>query len=75
MSQLLAAVAYCHERCIMHRNLKPKHLLITPGPGMDPLDNCTVKLADFALVRVLVHPPRQYTTEVRLGVVVLLWAV
>lgn len=65
MSQLLSAVSYCHERGIMHRNLKPKHLLIIPGLNReDPLDGCTVKLADFALVRVLVHPPRQYTTEV-----------
>jgi cyclin-dependent kinase 2 len=64
MIQLLSAVSYCHERGIMHRNLKPKHLLIIPGSGLDPLDHCIVQLADFALVRVLMHPPRQYTTEV-----------
>ena len=33
------------------------------------IDGCTVKLADFALVRVLVHPPRQYTTEVGFAMV------
>jgi serine/threonine protein kinase len=35
MSQLLSAVSFCHERGIMHRNLKPKHLLIIPGPKID----------------------------------------
>ena len=65
MSQLLSAVCHCHERGIMHRNLKPKHLLIIPGDNLEePLEGCTVKVADFALVRVLVNPPRQYTTEV-----------
>lgn len=28
MHQLLDAIAYCHRRGVLHRNLKPKHLLI-----------------------------------------------
>ena len=32
MSQLVGAVDHCHSRGILHRNLKPKHLLIQPGP-------------------------------------------
>ena len=42
--QLLDAVSYCHKRGIVHRNLKPKHLLIIPGNGDDPLDNAQLKL-------------------------------
>lgn len=62
--QLLEAVAHIHRRGIMHRNLKPKHLLVVPGPGPDPLDGAQIKLADFALVRILGHPPKKFTTEV-----------
>jgi serine/threonine protein kinase len=42
--QLLDAVDYCHKRGIVHRNLKPKHLLIIPGSGPDPLDGAQLKL-------------------------------
>ena len=37
MQQLLAAVSHIHRRGIMHRNLKPKHILVIPGNGPDPL--------------------------------------
>ena len=36
MGQLISAVEYCHGKGILHRNLKPKHLLVIPGN--DPLD-------------------------------------
>ena len=62
--QLLNGVEYCHDRGILHRNLKPKHLLIIPGNGEDPLDDATLKIADFALVRIFGHPPKKFTTEV-----------
>mmetsp|Transcript_1862 Transcript_1862/g.1939 ORF Transcript_1862/g.1939 Transcript_1862/m.1939 type:complete len:800 (+) Transcript_1862:122-2521(+) len=64
--QLLGAVAHLHRRGIMHRNLKPKHILIIPGRNTDnPLDGAQVKLADFALVRILGHnPTKKFTTEV-----------
>ncbi len=62
--QLLDAVNYCHKRGIVHRNLKPKHLLVIPGEGVDPLDNAQIKLADFALVRIIGHPPKKFTSEV-----------
>jgi serine/threonine protein kinase len=32
MHQLCSAVAYLHRKGILHRNLKPKHLLVQPGP-------------------------------------------
>mmetsp|Transcript_36467 Transcript_36467/g.67930 ORF Transcript_36467/g.67930 Transcript_36467/m.67930 type:complete len:788 (-) Transcript_36467:10-2373(-) len=64
MAQICSAVAHIHDKGILHRNLKPKHLLIVPGPGADPLDGAQVRLSDFALVRVLRHPPKKLTNEV-----------
>jgi serine/threonine protein kinase len=62
--QLMEAVFYCHRRGILHRNLKPKHLLIVPGKGENPLEGAHLRVADFALVRILCHPPKKFTTEV-----------
>lgn len=31
MYQLLEAVSFCHRKGILHRNIKPKHLLIQPN--------------------------------------------
>ncbi|EQC39305.1 CMGC/CDK/CDC2 protein kinase [Saprolegnia diclina VS20] len=63
LHQLLDAIAYCHRRGVLHRNLKPKHLLIdTDVP--DNYDNATLRISDFALVRATGIPRRQYTMEV-----------
>ncbi|CAM9217370.1 unnamed protein product, partial [Discosporangium mesarthrocarpum] len=64
LRQLLRAVSYCHRRGVLHRNLKPKHLLILPGDGPDRLKGATLKLSDFALVRLAGYPRRTYTNEV-----------
>jgi serine/threonine protein kinase len=65
MRQLFCAVDHCHQRGIIHRNIKPKHLLLIPGPNPgDRLEGCQLQLADFALARILDHPPHQYTSEV-----------
>ena len=43
--QLLDGVAYCHRRGVLHRNLKPKHLLVVAGPDpSDPLEGATLKV-------------------------------
>ena len=63
MRQLLSAVAYCHRRGVVHRNLKPKHLLIKTGPSGD-LSKVCLQISDFALVRSTSVPLRTYTTEV-----------
>jgi len=44
LEQLLAATAYAHERGVIHRDLKPDNVFVTPGG--------TVKLADFGIAHV-----------------------
>ncbi len=43
MLQLLSAVAFCHERWILHRDLKTSNLLMN--------NRGTIKVADFGLAR------------------------
>ncbi len=43
--QVLEAVAYAHARLVLHRDLKPAHLLVTPAGQ--------VKLLDFGIAKLL----------------------
>ena len=43
MKQILNAVAYCHMNNAMHRDLKPKNILVN--------SNCDLKICDFGLAR------------------------
>ena len=54
--QILRGVEYCHERCILHRDIKPQNLLVD--------GNGNIKIADFGLARVFTLPMRTYTHEV-----------
>ena len=43
LSQLLSAVAYCHERSIVHRDLKPENILVDSITGTE----LKIKVIDF----------------------------
>lgn len=54
--QLLRGLKYCHDRRILHRDLKPQNILISRGGEL--------KLADFGLARAKSVPTKTLTDEV-----------
>jgi cyclin-dependent kinase len=56
MRQLLAGIDHCHQRCVLHRDLKPQNLLIA--------QDRILKIADFGLGRSFAIPVRKYTNAV-----------
>ncbi|ESQ34998.1 hypothetical protein EUTSA_v10007847mg [Eutrema salsugineum] len=52
----LEGLAYCHERWVLHRDMKPNNLLIGPDGQL--------KLADFGLARIFGSPGRKFTHQV-----------
>ncbi|CAD5122471.1 DgyrCDS10894 [Dimorphilus gyrociliatus] len=56
LHQIITGMRFCHERRVLHRDLKPQNLLID-RTGL-------IKLADFGLARAFSVPVRVYTHEV-----------
>jgi len=54
--QLLRGLAYCHDRKILHRDLKPQNLLVS--------EDGELKLADFGLARAKSVPCRTFSHDV-----------
>lgn len=54
--QLLRALKYCHDRKVLHRDIKPQNILISSLGEL--------KLADFGLARAKSFPTKSYTDEV-----------
>lgn len=71
--QLVDALEYCHSKGVLHRNVKPKHILIQMQEPHDEdneefnLQGAHLYLSDFALMRSVSKPKKQVTAEVSLS--------
>jgi len=77
MAQLVDALAYCHSKGVLHRNVKPKHILIQMQEEIRDedaakefnLQGAHLYLSDFALMRSVSKPRKPLTAEVRISTI------
>ena len=62
MAQMVCAVRYMHEKCIVHRGLKPQNVLLMRKFGGANANQKEIKLTDFGL-SVEVQSPDQELHE------------
>jgi calcium-dependent protein kinase len=48
MTQVFSAIAHCHQRKIVHRDVKPENLLIDKVSSLDT-EKLVVKVIDFGI--------------------------
>ena len=56
MQAILQSLCYCHERWVVHRDIKPNNFLVAADGA--------IKLADFGLSRIYGSPERRQTNQV-----------
>jgi serine/threonine protein kinase len=64
--QLLSALAFLHDRGLIHRDVKPENMLVF-GSDVDPASGeryPLVKISDFGLCRAIDPDAVKYTTRV-----------